>query len=533
MTAAAVRSLGLALALAVLGLLVWRTAFLIDDAYISFRYARNWSEHGVPAFHLEAQPPVEGYSNFLWVALLRLAHGAGWGLESASQVLGVLFGAATLVVLHLHLTRTLALPALAAALGTLSLAAFPPFAVWCTGGLETGLFSFLCLSSYAVLVRRGGGTLATGLVAGVLALGVALTRVEGFAWVLAIAGCAWLAAPAEQRSRRLAPFFGVYLAGFGLFLLWRHAVYGEWLANTVHAKAGLTGERLARGAKTTLSFLLLFPTGLAALVLGVLALGGEHRRAALGLGGLFLAFLAYDWLVGGDWMPFFRFLAPGAPMMAGLLALGLARLGSKGAVATATGLGVLSLLPVYDLHLTPRSLREAIEFREFKQSGYLTEWGRWQRSVSNLESIFLPLGRALAQVATEEDSLTFGAIGAVGWTSNMRIHDYNGLVDRDVARRGGTAAGRSAGHDKAVPRAWFLGREPTMFHATLVATNSTEDTPVIRNQVRAAARRKIDARVFTNPAEEPLRAVTRVEVYPLRPDEGLPPGTWLAVLRAR
>ena len=533
MTAASVRFLGLALALCVLGLLVWRSAFLIDDAYISFRYARNWAEHGVPAFHPDASPPVEGYSNFLWVLLLRLCHGLGWGLEGASQTLGVLCGMATLVVLHLHLTRTLALPPVAAALGTLSLAAFPPFAVWCTGGLETGLFSLLCLSTYAALVRRGGSPIPTGLLAGALALGVALTRVEGFAWVLGITAVAWLAGPRQERGRRLAPFFAVYLTGFGLFLFWRHGVYGEWMANTVHAKAGLTGARLLRGAKTTLSFLLLFPSAMAALFLGVLALRGEHRRAALGLGGLFTAFLAYDWLVGGDWMPFFRFLAPGAPMMAALLAIGFARLSSKAATGAAAGLGLLSLLPLFDLHVIPRGMREAMEFREFKQSGYLTEWGRWQKSVSNLESIFLPLGRALAQVATEDDALTFGAIGAVGWESNMRIHDYNGLIDRDVARRSGTATGRSAGHDKAVPRAWFLEREPTMFHATLVSTNSTEDTPIIRNRVLTAATKKINARVFSNPAEEPLRAVTRVQVYPLEPEEGLPPGTWLGVLTAR
>lgn len=533
MTAAPLRLLGLALALCLLGLLVWRSAFLIDDAYISFRYARNWSEHGIPAFHPGASPPVEGYSNFLWVLILRVCHGLGWGLESASQVLGVGFGMATLVVLHLHLTRTLALPALAASLGTLSLAAFPPFTVWCTGGLETSLFSLLCLSTYAALVSRGGAPVLTGLLAGALATGVALTRVEGFAWVLGIAALAWIAGPKEERSERLGPFFAIYLAGFCLFLFWRHGVYGEWMANTVHAKAGLTTARLVRGAKTTVSFLLLFPSSIAALALGLCALRGEYRRAVLGLGGLFTAFLAYNWLVGGDWMPFFRFLAPGAPMMAALLAIGFARLGRRPAVTTATGLALLSLLPLFDLHPAPRGLREAIEFREFKQSGYLTEWGRWQRSVSNLESIFLPLGRALAQVSTEQDSLTFGAIGAVGWESNMRIHDYNGLVDRDVARRGGTASGRSAGHDKAVPRAWFLGRKPTMFHAALVSTNSSEDTPVIRNQVRAAARKKIDARVFSNPDEEPLRALTRVEIYPLEPEEGLPPGTWLAVLRAR
>ncbi len=50
-------------------LLVHRFWFVTDDAFISFRYARNLVlGHGLrfnPGEHL----PVEGYSNFLWVLI--------------------------------------------------------------------------------------------------------------------------------------------------------------------------------------------------------------------------------------------------------------------------------------------------------------------------------------------------------------------------------------------------------------------------------------------------------------------------------
>ena len=46
--------------------------FSQDDAFISFRYALNWYEHGQPTWNPGEQPPIEGYTNFLWVALLRL-----------------------------------------------------------------------------------------------------------------------------------------------------------------------------------------------------------------------------------------------------------------------------------------------------------------------------------------------------------------------------------------------------------------------------------------------------------------------------
>ena len=69
---------GLAIAclpwLILLGCLTYVTWFLTDDAFISFRYARNLLEgHGLV---FNPGERVEGYSNFLWV--LELA--AIWGL---------------------------------------------------------------------------------------------------------------------------------------------------------------------------------------------------------------------------------------------------------------------------------------------------------------------------------------------------------------------------------------------------------------------------------------------------------------------
>src|SRR5688500_17444199 len=45
--------------------------FAIDDAWISFRIARNWLEAGTLTFDL-TQPPVEGMTNFLWTVLSAL-----------------------------------------------------------------------------------------------------------------------------------------------------------------------------------------------------------------------------------------------------------------------------------------------------------------------------------------------------------------------------------------------------------------------------------------------------------------------------
>ncbi len=532
-------TVGLLLALALLGVLVWRTDFLIDDAFISFRYARNWAEHGVPAFHPDAQPPVEGYSNFLWVLLLRWGYELGWSLESVSRVLGILCGGATLVGLHGFLSRSLELRPLPVFLATLTLAASPPFAVWCTGGLETTLFAALAFAAYALLVRRGGaGRPLSGLLAGLAGLGVALTRVEGFLWVLVLAGCAWIANAKSpegtaRRKLRFALFFGVYLVGFTAFLLWRHGVYGEWVANTVHAKAGISWEVLLRGLKTSASYLLLLPQALVALALLPWIARGSRCGAALGAGGVFVAFLGYHTLVGGDWMAFFRFMAPATPILAVLLGLLFERLSRPLAVGCAAACLGSAVLPLFGGSIVPSGIREALYFREFP-GGYRTEWQQYQRSVHNLETVFVPLGRALGQIAGEGDSLTFGAIGAVGWHSDMRLYDRNGLIDREVARSAGSSESMTAGHDKRVPRAWFLEHEPTMFHAVLVPGEvGPQGSESYQRAWQAALGQTID-RVFrqTGGKEDALRSACLPEAHRLRGEEGLPEGSLLMVLRA-
>ena len=166
-----------------LALLAWFSSvawFLCDDAFISFRYARNLLEgHGLV---FNPGEYVEGYSNFLWV--LELA--AIWGLsgvapERAAPWLSVAFTAGTIAAMMWWIAR---LPLLRhrrlvgwMALGLVCASA--TFAVWTSGGgLETRQFTFfivlavMCLSLYRDRHR--------GLLAASLSLAAAaLTRPEG------------------------------------------------------------------------------------------------------------------------------------------------------------------------------------------------------------------------------------------------------------------------------------------------------------------------------------------------------------------
>ena len=62
--------------------------FLTDDAFISFRYARNLSNGDGLVFNPGFER-VEGYTNFLWVILLAACDAIGLRPESSAGVLSL------------------------------------------------------------------------------------------------------------------------------------------------------------------------------------------------------------------------------------------------------------------------------------------------------------------------------------------------------------------------------------------------------------------------------------------------------------
>ena len=252
MFAVAPRSLRLVLYAAAclvwVALLAWFASvswFLTDDAFISFRYARNLLEgHGLV---FNPGERVEGYTNFLWVMELAAIWGAlGIRPEHAAPWLSVGFTAGTLGALLWWAARMPGLRhrGLAAwmALGLVCCSA--TFAVWTSGGgLETRQFTFFVLSAVVCLSLYRNSR--QGLLAASLSLALAaLTRPEG---VLIAAVClGWFALQRLVDERRLslgrdglrdlltfaAPSAILTAAHF----LFRYAYYGEWMPNTYYAK---------------------------------------------------------------------------------------------------------------------------------------------------------------------------------------------------------------------------------------------------------------------------------------------------------
>ena len=137
--------------------LAYRFWFVCDDAWISFRFARNWAAgHGV-RYNLGDQVPVEGYSNFLWVAIAAAfealqASPSFWMPLVSGGCSFILLGATYWALRHdLGVNRQASLLACAA------LGWSPVFAVWTSGGLETmaaTLCMFVCFESWVLTPER-------------------------------------------------------------------------------------------------------------------------------------------------------------------------------------------------------------------------------------------------------------------------------------------------------------------------------------------------------------------------------------------
>jgi len=446
-------------ALLPLALLAWHLRFFVDDAFIAFRYAENWAAGLGPVYH--AGELVEGYSNLAWVFLLSLAARLGAPLDATAQLLSAACALAT-AALAVDVLSKLPVSRTARFGGALTIGLSADFAAWATGGLETALFTLALFGLWRELMREHGSLVWATLFGALLVT----ARVEGVLWLLGVGAAVTLTN--RSRTRALLRLLAPGLIAFALVEVWRFMTYGEWLPNTVYAKAGLDGETVQRGLRYIASWLTVSLVPLVAAALSLRALRSPAAKHALAAGIVIDGGCAFAILTGGDWMPFFRFLAPTVPFLAVVVAAGLH--GKEGKVGLRWALPALGLLSAFGLHVLPLQARKSLDFRGFAR-GYETELERWEITHRNIPT-WRAIGRTLKEHAEEGDSIALGAIGAIGYESGLRIHDRNGLIDPEVTAIAKRVRGRSAGHERRIPRHRFLepplDRQPTWFGARIV-----------------------------------------------------------------
>jgi hypothetical protein len=436
--------------------------FVTDDAYISFRYARNLALSGELVFNLGER--VEGYTNFLWTVLLALGIKLGWGPVSLSRFLGVAFAIATLAVV-VRMSLRLAGEARSRwhLLAPLLLAATGAFACWSSGGLETQLFTFLVTLGFDLVlseVARGSGYASAAAFAC-----AGMTRPEG-ALLFALVAL-FRVVTNLRRERRLLPrrhewLWGALFAGlFVPYFAWRWHYYGWLFPNTYYVKSSGAAGTWKLGAY----YLLRFCEDYGVHFLAVLVLVGrphrddDRRRDLRRIAAIVLvAFAAYVVKVGGDFMGLYRFILPVLPLAAVMLAESARRLHARLAPrlgAWASGLA-LALVGTGFAVGGGHASREALTFigadHGIDMPAYLQRYARER----------IPVGQWLGEHKQPDDFATFGGAGVIPYYSEIPGIDVFGLVDATIAHDPRTTVSNRPGHQKWGSDEYLLSRKPTL-----------------------------------------------------------------------
>lgn len=436
--------------------------FVNDDAYISFRYARNLAQHGQLVFNLGER--VEGFTNFLWTVLLALGIKLGISPVDSSRFLGVMFAVGTLaVVTRLSLRLDHDRPSPWHFIGPVGLAALGAFACWCTGGLETQLFTFLVMLGFDRLLAE----MATGrgISSGAYFALAAMTRPEGI-FLFGLGGL-YRAIHNLTVEKRIAPrrqellWVGLFVAIFVPYFAWRWSYYGWPFPNTFYVKSsGGTGtwalglHYLRRFAEDYGLFFFL-----PLVVLGWPRRQTPARQALFALTALVWgAFALYVVKVGGDFMGLYRFILPIVPLGALVLQEAARILWRRltpwvGRPALALAFAMIAAgFVVGSVQVSRVASTEQSDDHGIDTPAYLKKYADDR----------IPIGRWFARHARPDDLMTVGGAGVIPYYSGIAAYDVFGLVDETIAHDPSMTVSNRPGHQKWGHDAYMLSRNPTL-----------------------------------------------------------------------
>jgi arabinofuranosyltransferase len=396
---------------------------VVDDAYITYRYAANLLAH--QGFVFNAGERVEGITNLLWAAIAAIGLRLGFAPDTFCVTVGL--GLALCAVYELwRCCRLLGAPSLAAGVSVTAVSAHPSYWLVAGNGLEAGLVTFLLTRMVrCVLSNR---LLQAGLLGGALFA----TRPDALSVIPFVAAWHWIYGPTRSVERRssshdlvsLVGLWSLIVAAITLGRLW---YFGQWLPNTIRAKIPPPGvaqalENAYHGASYLAHFGLAIPVQLIAILI-VLFVGPARRVLWLtvGLPALMVPAILIN---GGDWIPHHRLLIPYLPVLS--IAIGSAATAlTDGRLPRGMRNATFLLLPLVLLPLGLDMLRDQ-------------EWRLRPAITTQLDPVcWGPLSDRLATVLTADDRVAVEVLGIVGYQNpRVYVHDMLSLTDPVGAQRG-------------------------------------------------------------------------------------------------
>ena len=301
-------------------LLFWN--FTIDDAFISFRYAKNFFLNQEIVFNI-GEPPVEGYSNFLWVLWMALSFVINIEIIFFSKISGLIFCHLSVLMLYklaFQISKSKDLSYKIILFYVLT----PNIALWSIGGLETSLFSFLLLvSTYLFIldisVRKKNIIKLSSFSFALLSL----TRHEGaVVFALTFVFFAYLQLKSKEIKvfRQVILLFsygGTFLITYAPYFLWRIVYYNNIFPHTFLAKQ--TGFDLLLFFERLMFYLpliiFLLPTSIMVVLYFIKHSHYRIKKEVNQYIILIILLLSIIVIFLTSWMPGFRFAVPIIPLI--------------------------------------------------------------------------------------------------------------------------------------------------------------------------------------------------------------------------
>jgi arabinofuranosyltransferase len=416
-------------------LYAWLNKFIQDDAFISFRYAKNFVEGNGLRWNI-GEIGVEGYSNFLWTIIISI--GLKLEIEPVlfSQIIGIIFFILSLLIVYKIAGRVFT--------GWnstlfLFLTSFNySFSIYATGGLETSTQTFFCLYIFWLSIEYINNQKLATLFLYSLISGVSLlNRLDSGLFILVTGVFILINIINEFKisSNGIKRYLALFLpACFIVFtwLIWKWDYYGNILPNTFYVKGGIEKplEVLFNGFMFVLMFLL-YTFMLPSLHILVRTIFKESKEvinniwqpSLTGLASIIiLLWLVYILKIGGGFMEF-RFLVPIIPFLYLLVIKGLEGLSDKSRKVF-LGLLFLGLLTHPLLFGKIKGLRFGVESAAKLESHLYKE--KW-----------ISVGKTLGDYFDSTNTkIAVTAAGAIPYYAQLYTVDMLGLNDKYIAKNG-------------------------------------------------------------------------------------------------
>ncbi|OGC41366.1 hypothetical protein A2548_02460, partial [candidate division WOR-1 bacterium RIFOXYD2_FULL_41_8] len=442
-------------------LLAWLNRFILDDAFISFRYAYNFAHgHGL-VWNIGER--VEGYTNFLWTMIMTIPMFFNWDPVFFSYVAGV-----GLFFLSLWFTYKTALlisgSEKVAFFAMLFLGTSYSFSAYATSGLETQLQTCLSLVVAFLFLRVILNNLWNPwLLVGISFLSALamLTRLDSVVILTVPYLVAFFYLLKEQidfstKAKRVVflcfPVVGILL----VWLAWKLWFYGDIIPNTYYAKA-ISEASAIRGLYYVYLFFLSY-----CLIPFVLLFLVFSKKIIKSAGLVTLSATAILWIfyvikVGGDYMEF-RFLIPVLPFIFILISSLIFSFVKTREVKIALVLLVLV-----------GSLHHFFTFGLSTYRGSIDSIPNMYGNIINEDEALAGIGKLLSRAFDKNAKVTIAvtAAGVVPYYSRLTTIDMHGLSDKWVAlhgvrlkfKPGRELLGNKPGHSKYATLGYLIKRK--------------------------------------------------------------------------